>query len=52
MPYIASVSQKGWIVIPKELRTKFKISPGDPGNILQELRAMVILSRINLLSLK
>jgi AbrB family looped-hinge helix DNA binding protein len=29
MTYIANVSQKGWIVIPKELRTKFKICPGD-----------------------
>ncbi len=28
MPHVAKVSSKGWIVIPKELREKFNITPG------------------------
>lgn len=28
MPFVATVSQKGWVVIPKELRTKLNIRPG------------------------
>ena len=42
MPYIASVSQKGWIVIPKELRTKFKISPGDKVLVTEGKEGLVI----------
>lgn len=29
MPNIAKVSRKGWIVVPKELRDRYGISPGD-----------------------
>jgi AbrB family looped-hinge helix DNA binding protein len=28
MPYLARVSSKGWIVIPKELRERYGIRPG------------------------
>ena len=42
MSYIASVSQKGWIVIPKELRTKFKISPGDKVLVTEGKEGLVI----------
>ena len=28
MPYLARVSPKGWVVIPKELRERYGIRPG------------------------
>ncbi|HAA90569.1 MAG TPA: AbrB family transcriptional regulator [Peptococcaceae bacterium] len=42
MPYIATVSQKGWIVIPKELRTKLKIRPGSKVLLTEGEEGLVI----------
>ncbi len=47
MPYVAKVSSKGWIVIPKELRVKYDISPGDKVFISEEDERLTISSLPN-----
>ncbi len=42
MSYIAKVSSKGWIVIPKELRVKYNITPGEKVLITEEEELLTI----------
>ncbi len=44
MPYIARVSLKGWIVMPKGLREKYNIVPGNKVLITEEVERLTISS--------
>jgi AbrB family looped-hinge helix DNA binding protein len=43
MTYIAKVSQKGWIVIPADLRRRYGIEPGAEVKIAPRARGMEVM---------
>jgi len=42
MPMLAKVSEKGWVVIPKELRKKYGIKPGSEVQFVDWGRGIVL----------
>jgi AbrB family looped-hinge helix DNA binding protein len=42
MPHFAPVSSKGWVVIPKELRERYNIRPGNSVVFLEDDRGLLI----------